>query len=92
MARTKLVIKPPPEKTPSMLELHAHCVCATAMEDPQKLKEAFERAAETAGREDSETENEGSSSRSLNMSDDDPRKPKNGGFVFICPLAHSQSS
>ena len=89
MARTKLVMKPPPEKSPSMLELYAHCVCATAMEDPQKLKDAFDRAAETAGKEDPRSEDGNSSPKSLNMADDDPRKPKNGGFVFICQLTHS---
>ncbi|KAL9101530.1 MAG: hypothetical protein Q9163_003226 [Psora crenata] len=84
MARTKLVMKPPPEKSPSMLELYAHCVCASAMEDERKLKEALIRAADTAGKDDSANEDGKSSPRRLKMSDEDPRKPTNGGFVFIC--------
>ena len=87
MARTKLVMKPPPERTPSTLEIYAHCVCATPMEDPQNLKEALKRAAETAGVDNSRIEDGKSSPRSLHMSDDDARKPRNGGFVFICSIA-----
>ena len=87
MARTKLVMNPTPPRSPSMLELYAHCVCATAMEDPEKLRQAYERAAQTARRGESVGHGERSPPRSLSMADDDPQKPINGGFVFICKSA-----
>ena len=67
-----------------MLELYAHCVCATAMEDPEKLRQAYERAAESAYRDESGREDDRSLPRKLSMADDDLQKPINGGFVFIC--------
>ena len=84
MARTKLVMKPPPQKSPHMLELHAHCVCATAMEQPEKRRQALERAAKDARGDESNAAEASSSPRSLQMADNDPNKPLNGGFVFIC--------
>ena len=84
MARTKLAIKPPPPKSASTLEVYAHCVCATAMEDPKKLQQALAHAAEATRDIDANQQEPHAPPRSLNMAEDDPRKPMNGGFVFIC--------
>ena len=84
MARTKLVMNPSPQKIPSMLEIYAHCVCATAMEEPEKMRQAFERAAQSPCKDVSGNADGRSSPKSLTMADDDPQKPINGGFVFIC--------
>ena len=87
MARTRLVLKPCPPKSPSMLELYAHCVCATAMEDDSKLQQAMVRAAEST-RESNPYEGLGNVPGNIvEMSDDDPRKPSNGGLVYICSLS-----
>ena len=84
MARTKLVVKPTPSKSPSMLELYAHCVCATAMENEEKMKYALDRAAQLAGHIDGPDDIEGSGPRNKIFAEGDPRKPINGGFVYIC--------
>ncbi|KAG8526260.1 uncharacterized protein KY384_000253 [Bacidia gigantensis] len=84
MARTKLVMKPPPLKDPSMLELYAHCVSATAMEDPQKRQRAFDRAAQSTREDDPCKEIGNPPSRSLEMAENDLNKPSSGGFVYIC--------
>ena len=84
MARTKLVLKPTPPKSPSMLELYAHCVCETPMENPEMRRLAYERAAQSARRDDPGKDEGRFSPRSMEMADDDPQKPINGGFAFIC--------
>ena len=84
MARSKLVADPPPIKAPSTLELSAHCVCATAMEDPERKKQALERAADANSTEFRDAKVDGTQPRSLQLADDDPKKPMNGAFVFIC--------
>ena len=87
MARTKLVIRPPPQRSPSMLEIYAHCVCATAMEDPDKRRQALQRARSMAGHDNGDGHGN-SQPRGLVLSEDDPRKPINGGFVSICQALH----
>ena len=67
-----------------MLELYAHCVCATAMEDPVKAELAMRRAAECTQEHNLYEELGNTSGTAVDLADDDPRKPINGGLVNIC--------
>jgi hypothetical protein len=48
ISKPKLLIKPSPEKSPDMLELHTMLVCSSAVENPKILGEALERAKQAS--------------------------------------------
>ena len=82
IAKVKLMAKPPPGKSPDMLELHATLVCTSAMQDPAKRGRAFARAAAASSTEKKESRR--SSSGDTTSSDEDEDKPVSGGPVHIC--------
>ena len=45
ISKSKLLSRPPPSKSPDMLELHVALVCTSAMSDLSKRKEALDREA-----------------------------------------------
>lgn len=83
ISKPKLMAKPPPEKSPDMLELHTSLVCTSAMQDPMKLTRAFTRAANSALATKTGTRRASSGETSLS-DEDDENKPLNGGEVSIC--------
>ncbi len=82
LSKAKLVAKPPPEKAPEMLELHAMLVCTSAMHDEMKRARAFARAAGPQPIVPRKTRR--SSSDDSTSPEDDEKKPINGGPVHIC--------
>ena len=82
VAKSKLMAKPKPAKSPHILELHAMLVCTSAMKDPEKRRRAFARA----NNPQSLTPTEGirSSSGDSTSSVDDEKRSINGGPVNIC--------
>ena len=82
ISKSKLVAKPPPDKAPDMLELHAILVCTSAMQDPVKRARAFAKASEFPY--NIKHENRRSSSGDTTTPEDDENKPLNGGPVQIC--------
>lgn len=83
ISKSKLVAKPPPEKSSDTLELYAMLVSTTAMWDPIKRKRAFEEAIKFKPQE-SPKEDRRSSSGDTTPSEDDDKRPLNGGPVQIC--------
>ena len=82
VSKSKLLAKPIPDKSSEMLELHATLVCTSAMQDPEKRKRAFARAA--GPRPFTSNKGSRSTSRGSISSQDDDEKPANGGPVRIC--------
>ena len=82
ISKSKLLAKPLPEKSSEMLELDAMLVCTSAMQDPEKRRRAFARAANP--QPFISTEDSQSSSGISMSSQDDDGKPANGGPVRIC--------
>lgn len=82
ISKPKLVIKPPLDKAPDMLELHAILVCTSAMQDPVKRARAFAKASEFPY--NVKHEKSRSSSGDATAPEDDENKPLNGGPVQIC--------
>ncbi|MCJ1357590.1 MAG: hypothetical protein MMC33_007586 [Icmadophila ericetorum] len=83
ISKPKLMAKPPPEKSPDMLELHTSLVCTSAMQDPIKLSRAFARAANSTPGVKTGARRASSGDTSLSDTDDE-NKPLNGGEVSIC--------
>ncbi|ORY64068.1 uncharacterized protein BCR38DRAFT_206002 [Pseudomassariella vexata] len=63
------------ERSPDMWELYTMLVCTSAMQDEEKRKKAFARAA-VAGHP---------TSADVDQADNEDNKPQNGGEVRICP-------
>ncbi|KAL7269334.1 SPT3 Dosage dependent suppressor of Ty-induced promoter mutations-like protein [Rhizina undulata] len=100
ISKTKLLARPPVEKSPDMLELCTSLVCASAMESPENLKRALNRAIEESSREypyqplKTESTQEGVDASSGDDSDSpgatkgksvtDDEGPLLGGEVKIC--------
>ena len=82
ISKPKLQAKPPPDKSPDMLELHAILVCTSAMQDPVKRARAFAKASEFPY--NVKHEKSRSSSGDTTTPEDDENKPLNGGPVQIC--------
>lgn len=82
ISKSKMVAKPPPEKAPDMLELHATLVCTSAMQDPIKRTRAFAHASGSPY--NIKLENRRLSSGETTTPEDDENKPLNGGPVQIC--------
>ncbi|TGO17444.1 hypothetical protein BTUL_0017g00240 [Botrytis tulipae] len=76
ISKPKLLVKPPPERSPDTLELYTMLVCSSAMENPDVLRKALERAAAP--------EVSPSQSSDNGSDEEDDRKPLNGGEVLIC--------
>ncbi|KAJ8061804.1 hypothetical protein OCU04_009597 [Sclerotinia nivalis] len=76
ISKPKLLVKPSPERAPDTLELYTMLVCSSAMENPEILRKALERAAAP--------EDSPSQSSDSGYDEDDERKPLNGGEVLIC--------
>ncbi|ESZ95701.1 hypothetical protein SBOR_3921 [Sclerotinia borealis F-4128] len=76
ISKPKLLVKPPPDRSPDTLELYTMLVCSSAMENPDILRKALERAAAP--------EFSPSQSSDSGSDEDDDRKPLNGGEVLIC--------
>ncbi|KAM4060559.1 ankyrin repeat domain-containing protein [Hirsutella rhossiliensis] len=72
ISKPKLLAKPPPERSPDMLELFVTLVCTSAMEQPELKQQALERATSLP-------------QRYLPERDDEESSPQNGGDVRICP-------
>ncbi|KKY29267.1 putative ankyrin repeat protein [Phaeomoniella chlamydospora] len=83
ISKPKFLAKPPPERSPEILELHTSLVCSSAMQDPEKLKRAFARAR---GDEMGATSKNSpaSSAASESPKDEEGEKPLDGGEVTIC--------
>ncbi|OTB04287.1 hypothetical protein M426DRAFT_22909 [Hypoxylon sp. CI-4A] len=77
ISKPKLLAKPVASRSPDMLELYTMLVCTSAMQDPVKLRRAYERAA--AARHDFP-----SPRRTDDGCDEEEYKPQNGGEVRIC--------
>lgn len=76
ISKPKLLVKPPPERSPDTLELYTMLVCSSAIENPDILRKALERAAAP--------EVSSSQASDSGSDEDDDRKPLNGGEVLIC--------
>ncbi|KAK7427551.1 SPT3 Dosage dependent suppressor of Ty-induced promoter mutations-like protein [Neonectria magnoliae] len=72
ISKPKLLTKPPPDRSPDTLELFVTLVCTSAMDGPDRKRNALERAASH-------------SQRYLPRMDDEENSPQNGGDVRICP-------
>ncbi|KAK4698010.1 hypothetical protein P7C71_g146, partial [Lecanoromycetidae sp. Uapishka_2] len=83
ISKSKLVAKPPPEKSPDTLELYAMLVSTTAMWDPMKRERAADKAIKYEPQE-APREDRRSPSGDTTQSEDDDIKPLNGGPVQIC--------
>ena len=83
IAKPKLLAKPPPPRSPEVLELHTMLVCTSAVRDREKLTRALARAAGTVASD--KKENRRSSSGDPRSPDENEDKPLNGGPVTICP-------
>ena len=83
ISKPKLVAKPTPERSADMLELQTMLVCTSAMQDPTKLSRAYERARQASSAELLERPPTDSPEGS-ELTDDDERRPLNGGPVHIC--------
>lgn len=81
ITKMKQVAKPPVEKNPEMVELHAMLVSTTAMNDPSKRGRAFARAA---GPQPFYLSKRRPSSDDPELLDSDELKPSNGGPVRLC--------
>lgn len=77
ISKPKLLAKPPPERSPDMLELHTVLVCTSAMQNTAQRERACQRARDAA-------QAPGTDSRAEEMSDDEESKSQNGGEVHIC--------
>lgn len=100
ISKPKLLSKPPPEKSPDMLELSTMLVCTTAMQNPEKRRRALARAArgpdvnckssdsqnmeDTAEGPDVDYKSPHYQNMEVTADDDDENKPVNGGEVQIC--------
>jgi hypothetical protein len=71
ISKPKLLTRPPPSKSPDMLELQVSLVCTSAMQDAAKRKEALAR--EAGPQEYVEECNPG-----------EDKKPSHGGRVYSC--------
>jgi len=78
ISKPKLLSKPPFERSPDTLELTTTLVCTSAMQNPDIMRRAFQRAASGT----SASSPVGSSSDTSD--EDDENKPLNGGDVRIC--------
>ncbi|KAI8960622.1 hypothetical protein F5Y11DRAFT_358345 [Daldinia sp. FL1419] len=77
ISKPKLLAKPGASRSPDMLELYTMLVCTSAMQDPAKLRRAFNRAA-VAGHDSTFLK------KSEDGSEEDEHRPQNGGEVRIC--------
>ncbi|KAL7623843.1 SPT3 Dosage dependent suppressor of Ty-induced promoter mutations-like protein [Parahypoxylon ruwenzoriense] len=77
ISKPKLLAKPAAIRSPDMLELYTMLVCTSAMQDPEKRRRAFERAA--VARHDFLVPNQPDDG-----ADDSDHRPQNGGEVRIC--------
>ncbi|KAL1636930.1 SPT3 Dosage dependent suppressor of Ty-induced promoter mutations-like protein [Neofusicoccum ribis] len=71
-------------KAPDTLELHTSLVCASAMEKPELMKRALERAAGFDSNTRKSQPRRPSQGDVADDDPDDPDKPANGGEVRIC--------
>lgn len=71
ISKPKLLTRPPPSKSPDMLELQVSLVCTSAMQDSVKRKLALDREAQP--QENVEEGNQG-----------EGMAPSNGGNVYSC--------
>ncbi|KAH7153235.1 hypothetical protein EDB81DRAFT_450727 [Dactylonectria macrodidyma] len=71
ISKPKLLCKPTPDRTPDTLELFVTLVCTSAMDGPDRKKNALERAASHP-------------QGYLPSLDDEENSPQNGGDVRIC--------
>jgi len=78
ISKPKLLSKPPFERSPDTLELTTTLVCTSAMQNPDIMRRAFQRAASGVAA----SSPVGSSSDASD--EDDENKPLNGGDVKIC--------
>ncbi|QSZ32766.1 hypothetical protein DSL72_002345 [Monilinia vaccinii-corymbosi] len=76
ISKPKLLVKPPPERSPDTLELYTMLVCSSAMEDPDILRKTLERAAAP--------EVSPSQPPDSGSDEEDDKNPLNGGEVLIC--------
>ncbi|KAK8169409.1 hypothetical protein IWX90DRAFT_485361 [Phyllosticta citrichinensis] len=72
------------EKDPSTLELHTYLVCASAMEKPDLLERALDRAASFDSNDVMTGKLNNSNTYESEDNPDDPEKPLNGGPIRIC--------
>ncbi|KUJ09195.1 uncharacterized protein LY89DRAFT_598700 [Mollisia scopiformis] len=77
ISKPKLLCKPTPQRSPDTLELYTALVCTSAMQNPENMRRAFERAASGAVLKEESSEDSSSE-------EDDENKPLNGGDVKIC--------
>ncbi|KAI9858512.1 MAG: hypothetical protein M1813_006453 [Trichoglossum hirsutum] len=84
ISKPKLLAKPPPPRSPDTLELHTMLVCTSAMQNPELLNRALARAAGTDVKGEAVSRSPSQDGQS-DLSDDDEKKPLNGGEVKICP-------
>jgi hypothetical protein len=83
ISKPKLMAKPPPPRSPDMLELYTMLVCTSAMQDPAKCARAFSRAAQGHQEVKKPEARKGSSGDVIaEISEED--QPLNGGPVHIC--------
>lgn len=84
ISKPKLLSKPGVGRSPDTLELHTMLVCTSAMQDPDKLRRAFARAAGSNFGPKKESGRRVSSG-DVPAEESDENKPLNGGEVVICP-------
>ena len=82
ISKSKLVAKPPPKKSPDMLELYAMLVCTSAMQDSSNRKHALARAA--GFQPNVKTESRRSLSIGHGSSEEGEEKTAKGGPVHMC--------
>ncbi|KAK3988140.1 hypothetical protein QBC44DRAFT_105521 [Cladorrhinum sp. PSN332] len=78
IAKPKLIVKPPPEPAPDMLELHTSVICTSAVQKPNQMEAAKDRA-----RKASENVRAKPTLPSSDSSEE-VLKPQDGGEVYIC--------
>lgn len=82
ISKPKLLAKPPPQSSPDTYELDAILVCTTAMQAPDKLRQALARAATTSPRDRERARM--ASSRGITTDAREERESLSGGDVNIC--------
>lgn len=84
ISKPKLLSKPPPEQSPDTLELSTMLVCSSAMQNPDKRRKAFARAAKGPPYPNANSRRSESQNSEVTADEDDESKPLNGGEVQIC--------
>ena len=84
ISKSKLMLRPTPQRSPEMFELFTTLVCTSAMQDRDKYERAMARAAGTYSVPEKD-DGRRSSAGDAESAEDDENKPLNGGPVKICP-------